>query len=91
MHGDCFVVINNQGKCWDGTTWVNLWSQALQFRRPDPAYEMCEQEAGKARSQTGIKGVVAYITADASEEALDPFEDLSDVDLRAFSAPVLAA
>lgn len=59
--GDVFVVSNAQGECWDGERWVVGWGHALQFKRPDPAYELCEDAAREAERLTGIRGVVTYI------------------------------
>src|SRR6266481_1434230 len=28
--GDCFIVINCRGECWDGERWVKGWRQAVQ-------------------------------------------------------------
>lgn len=81
--GDCFVVINCRGQCWDGARWVALWSDGVQFRRPDPAYELCEQEAREAERVTGIAGTVCYIPPSTPASlVLSPFPDLSQVDLR---------
>jgi hypothetical protein len=81
--GDCFIVVNCRGECWDGARWVALWSDAVQFRRPDPAYELCEQAACEAERATGIAGVVCYIPPGTPASlVLLPFPDLSQVDLR---------
>lgn len=81
--GDCFVVINCQGECWDGRRWVKGWTNAVQFQRPDPAYELCEQAARDAKRRTGVTGVVCYIPPDMPASApIVPFPDLSKVDLR---------
>lgn len=81
--GDCFVAVNCRGECWDGTRWVALWSDAVQFRRPDPAYELCEQAAREAERATGIAGVACYIPPGTPASlVLLPFPDLSQVDLR---------
>ncbi len=58
---DCFVVVNSRGQCWDGKRWVNCWCDAVQFRRPDAAYELCEQEAKNAEMLSGVPGMVCYI------------------------------
>ena len=83
--GDCFVVVNRHGHCWDGTEWVAHWRKAIQYRRPDHAYELCEMEAKAAEMATGISGSVCYIPPGTSSHALTPFPDLSQVDLRAFA------
>jgi hypothetical protein len=81
--GDCFVVINGRGECWDGVRWIALWSDAVQFRRPDPAYELCEQAAREAESATGIAAAVCYIPPGTpATHVLFSFPDLSQVDLR---------
>jgi hypothetical protein len=81
--GDCFVVINSRGECWDGTRWVTSWRSAVQFRRPDAAYELCEQEAREAERLTGVAAVVCYLPPGTPATfALAPFLDLSQVDLR---------
>lgn len=80
--GDCFVVVNAQGRCWDGVRWTARWCDAVQYRRPDHAYELCEQEAKAAEMATGIPGVVCYIPPGTPPLALFPFPDLSQVDLR---------
>jgi hypothetical protein len=80
--GDCFVVVNAKGECWDGKAWAANWGRALKFRRPAPAYEMCVEEARGAEQQTGVKGLAAYIPPGASDTRLDGFEDPSDVVLR---------
>lgn len=81
--GDCFVVINGRGECWDGVRWIALWSDAVQFRRPDPAYELCQQSAREAERVTGIAGTVCYIPPGTPASlVLSPFPDLSQVDLR---------
>lgn len=85
-HGDCFVVVNHLGECWDGQQWVNGWGQAVQFRRPDPAYELCEQAAGEAERRSGMAGVVCYIPPGTlPSTALVPFPNLTQVDLRDFA------
>jgi hypothetical protein len=81
--GDCFVVVNCRGECWDGVRWVALWSDGVQFRRPEPAYELCEAAAREAERVTGIAGTVCYIPASTPASlVLSPFPDLSHVDLR---------
>jgi hypothetical protein len=81
--GDCFVVINCRSECWDGERWVGGWPQAVQFRRPDPAYELCEKAAREAERLTGVAGAVCYIPPGTPPSApLAPFPDLSQVDLR---------
>lgn len=81
--GDCFVVVNCRGQCWDGARWVALWSDGLQFRRPDPAYELCEEAARKAERVSGIAGTVCYIASGTPASlGLSPFPDLSQMDLR---------
>ncbi len=81
--GDCFVVVNCRGQCWDGARWVALWSDGVQFRRPDPAYELCEQAAREAERVTGIAGTVCYIPPSTPASlVLSPFPDFSQVDLR---------
>ena len=81
--GDCFVVVNGRGECWDGARWVALWSDAAQFRRPDPAYELCQEAAREAEHDTGIAGTVCYIPPGTPASlVLSPFTDLSQVDLR---------
>jgi hypothetical protein len=81
--GDCFVVINCRSECWDGERWARGWTQAVQFRRPDPAYELCEKAAREAEQLTGVAGVVCYIPPGMLPSApLVPFPDLSQVDLR---------
>lgn len=81
--GDCFVVINCRSECWDGERWARGWTQAVQFRRPDPAYELCEKAAREAEQLTGVVGVVCYIPPGTLPSApLVPFPDLSQVDLR---------
>lgn len=84
--GDCFIVINRRGQCWDGAAWVDSWCEAIQYRRPDPAYEMCEEAAHDAEQRTGTAGMVCYIPAGTpSSFVLAPVPDLSQVDLRAFA------
>jgi hypothetical protein len=83
--GDCFVVVNSRGQCWDGLRWVALWSNAVQFRRPDPAYELCEGAVHEAEQATGVAGAVCYIPPGTpSELLLSPFPNLSHLDLREF-------
>ena len=84
--GDCFVVVNCRGQCWDGSRWVARWSNALQFRRPDPAYELCEATAREAEQASGVAGAVCYIQPGTpASHVLSPFPDLSQVDLRDFA------
>lgn len=83
--GDCFVVVNCGGECWDGERWVKGWWQAVQFRRPEPAYELCERAAREATVVTGVAGLVCYIPPGTPPSALAPFPDLSQVDLRDFA------
>ncbi len=83
--GDCFVVVNCGGECWDGERWVKGWRQAVQFRRPEPAYELCERAAREATEITGVAGLVCYIPPGMPSIALAPFPDLSQVDLRDFA------
>jgi hypothetical protein len=59
--GDVFVVTNNKGECWDGERWVVGWARALQFRRPDPAFELCAEAAREAERLTGVSGTVTYV------------------------------
>jgi len=81
--GDCFVVVNGHGECWDGARWVALWRDAMQFRRPDPAYELCEQAAREAEIAAGIAAAVCYIPPGTpATHVLSSFPDLSQVDLR---------
>lgn len=80
--GDCFVVVNCGGECWDGERWVKGWWQAVQFRRPEPAYELCERAAREAAGITGVAGLVCYIPPGTPSISLAPFPDLSQVDLR---------
>lgn len=81
--GDCFVVVNCHSECWDGERWTRGWTQAVQFSRPDPAYELCEKAAREAEQLTGVAGVVCYIPPGTLPSApLVPFPDLSQVDLR---------
>ncbi|MBX9578877.1 MAG: hypothetical protein K2X87_01090, partial [Gemmataceae bacterium] len=76
--GDCFVVANTRGECWDGERWVKGWGRALQFRRPDPAYELCEQAAQEAEQLTGMSGMVCYIVPGTPQTFdLVPFIDFS--------------
>jgi hypothetical protein len=84
--GDCFVVVNGRGECWDGARWVALWSDAVQFRRPDPAYEFCEAATREAKELTGEAGMVCYIPPGTPASfVLAPIPDLSQVDLRDFA------
>lgn len=83
--GDCFVVVNCLGQCWDGETWVTLWCDAVQYRRPDHAFELCEQEAKSAEMVTGMAASVCYIPLGTLPLPLAPFPDLSQVDLRDFA------
>ena len=84
--GDCFVVVNSSGECWDGAAWVARWSMAAQFRRREPAYELCEQAAREAERLTSVAGAVCYIPPGTPILlALVPFYDLSQVDLRDFA------
>lgn len=84
--GDCFVVVNCRGECWDGERWVKGWGQAVQFRRPDLAYELCERAAREADQRSGTAGVVCYIPPGSPPSlTLAPFPDLSQVDLREFA------
>lgn len=84
--GDCFVVVNCRGECWDGSRWVALWGDAVQFRRPAPAYELCEAAAREAKQRTGETGMVCYIPPDTPASfVLAPVPDLSQVDLRDFA------
>lgn len=83
--GDCFVVVNGRGQCWDGAAWVDGWGNALQFRRPSPAYEMCEQAAREAEYLSGVTGVVCYVPPGTPPTFLAPFPDLSQADLRDFA------
>lgn len=81
--GDCFVVVNCRGECWDGECWVKGWDDAVQFRRPDPAFELCEQMAREAEELTGVAGMVCYIAPGTPQTfTLVPFTDLSQLDLR---------
>ena len=90
--GDCCVVVNSRGECWDGKGWVAGWGRAVQFRRPAPAYEMCEEAAREAERVTGVAGLVCYILPGTLPSAvLDAFPDLSGVDLREFSRPPVPA
>lgn len=83
LSGDCFVVAAPDGRCWNGAHWVGLWSAARQFRRPDRAYELCEQEAKVAERRTGTAAVVCYIPRGTLPTMpLVPFTDYSRVDLR---------
>ena len=84
--GDCFIVINRQGKCWDGVRWTDSWCAAIQFRRPEAAYESCEEAARDAAHLTGMSGMVCYIPPGTPASfVLVPFPDLSQVDLRDFA------
>jgi hypothetical protein len=84
--GDCFVVANSRGQCWDGAAWVDGWCGGLQFRRPSPAYELCESAAREAARTTGVAGMVCYIPPGTPAGfVLAPFPDLSQVDLRDFA------
>lgn len=81
--GDCFVVVNSRGHCWDGESWIEDWCRAVQFRRPDPAYELCEQAAKEAETLTGVPSAVCYLPPGTPASlALAAFPDLSQVDLR---------
>ncbi len=81
--GDCFVVVNSRGLCWDGESWIENWCRAVQFRRPDPAYELCEQTAKEAEMLTGVPSAVCYLPPGTPASlALAAFPDLSQVDLR---------
>lgn len=77
--GDCFVVINCRGECWDGVRWVALWTEAVQYRRPGFAYELCEQEAKSAEMVSGVPGVVCYIPPGTPSLPLRPFTVLHDL------------
>jgi len=78
--GDCFVVTASDGRCWSGERWIRLWSIARQFRRPDPAYELCVREAER---RSGTAGMVCYIPPGTPATfVLAPIPDLSQVDLR---------
>jgi hypothetical protein len=79
MNGDCFVVVNCHGQCWDGLRWVALWSNAVQYRRPDHAYELCEQEAKAAEMVSGVPGIVCYIPPGTPPLPLAPFPSLHDL------------
>src|SRR5436309_612874 len=78
ISGDCFVVVNCRGLCWNGSAWVRSWSNAIQFRRPDAAYELCEEAAAEADRVTGVAGMVCYIPPGTSASlVLSAFLDLS--------------
>jgi hypothetical protein len=84
--GDCFIVINRRGQCWDGVSWTASWCDAVKFRRPDPAFELCEEAAGEAEQTTGESGMVCYIPPDTPASfLLAAIPDLSQVDLRDFA------
>jgi hypothetical protein len=86
LQGDCFVVVNRRGECWDGEYWVASWTDGVQFRRPDPAFELCEELAREAEELSGEAGVVCYIVPGTPMTfALVPFTDLSQTDLRDFA------
>ena len=81
--GDCLVVASPDGRCWSGEGWVSLWSTARQFRRPDRAYELCEQEAREAERRSGTAGVVCYIPLGTPPTMpLAAFTNYSQIDLR---------
>ena len=81
--GDCFVVINSQGQCWDGEEWIDSWCSAVQFRRPLPAYELCSEIALEAERISGIIGMVCYIPLGTPTSfMLEAFPDYSRVELR---------
>jgi hypothetical protein len=83
---ECPVVAAADGRCWDGDGWVGLWSAARQFRRPDRAYELCEQESRAAERRSGVAGVICYIPPGTpSTMPLATFTDYSRVDLRGFA------
>lgn len=84
--GDCFVVVNCRGECWDGSQWIALWTNAVHFRRPEPAYELCEAAAREAKELTGEAGMVCYLPPGTPASfVLAPVPDLSQVDLRDFA------
>jgi hypothetical protein len=84
--GDCFIVINRRGQCWGGSAWVDCWCEAIQFRRPNPAYELCADAAHEAEQLTGTAGMVCYIPAGTpASYVMAPVPDLSQVDLRDFA------
>lgn len=86
VEGDCFIVISMEGKCWDGAGWTDSWCDAIQFRRPDPAYELCEAAAREAEQLTGVAGMVCYIPPGTPMSfVLAPIPDLSQMDLRDFA------
>jgi hypothetical protein len=78
MNGECFVVVNRHGQCWDGTRWVALWTNAIRYRRPDHAYELCEQAAA-AEMVTGVAGVVCYIPPGTPSHPFLPFRVIHDL------------
>jgi hypothetical protein len=63
VEGNCFVVVNDLGQVWDGNEWVKTWPYGLQYRRPDPAYEMCDEERQRAHKLTGRPTYVFYVTS----------------------------
>jgi hypothetical protein len=77
--GDCFVVVNSQGQCWDGAKWVALWCDAIQHRRPEHAYELCEAEAKAAEMVAGVAASVCYIPPGTPPFPLAPFPVLHDL------------
>jgi len=84
--GDCFIVISKRGKCWNGEKWLSSWCEGLQFRRPEPAYELCAAAAREAEQITGEGGMVCYIPSGTPASfVLVPIPDLSQVDLRDFA------
>ncbi len=83
LQGDCFIVVNHDGECWDGKSWVARWTDAIRFQRPDPAYELCKEAVDDAERITGVAGEVCYIPPGTpSSFVLSPFPDFSQVDFR---------
>lgn len=76
---DCFIVVNRRGQCWDGKRWVALWCDAVKYRRPDHAYELCEQEAKNAEMLTGVPGMVCYIPPGTPALPLAPIPVVHDL------------
>lgn len=63
-HFDCFVVMSEEGKFWDGAGWVKDWHQAEQFTDPPhfDSWLACNELALSLSDRSGLRCTVAFFT-----------------------------
>lgn len=71
-HGDCFVVLSEDGLYWGAKDWTSKSDEAQRFAGPLDAYSKCAALARDLRDRLGIACNVAYIPSSEVSTAKIP-------------------